>query len=328
MTRIGILALPGCFRSAVYGVMDLFSLANTLYGDKRFACDLLTPAGEAVESFSGDLLTSKADIWALEPDVVLLPPIFDRLEEVLAMERVVRRLADLHCAGSLITTVCAGSFLLAETGVLDGRSATTHWGLAEAFRGRYPRVNLQVERLLINGGDYICAGGVTAYMDLALHLVARFINPDISRQCARMMLIDPVREHQTPYGMGGFRKNHGDAAVLEVQLWLETAYARSVTVGEMAQRAGLGERTFHRRFKAATGETPVPYLQQLRAHAAGNLLENTDQSLEAVTEAVGYGDSSAFRKMFSRVMGCSPMNYRRRFGSRGRGAAAEAAPRG
>lgn len=317
MVRIGILGLPGCLHSAVSGLVEMLDLANAMAGSVIFSHAVLTDEGKPVRSYAGTLIEPDEPLGGGVVDIVVLPPILESLEKVLSRIRVIDWLAAHHASGRLVASICAGSFLLAEAGVLDGREATTHWNLAEEFRVRYPSVDLQVERLLVDGGDYVCAGGVSAWMDLALHLIARYAGSDVARRCAKMMLMDPHREHQAPYGMGGFRRNHGDAAILKAQSWLEENHAGSIHVGDMAQVAALGERTFQRRFRAATGKTPGQYLQQVRVEAAQTLLEASDACVEAVAEAVGYGDYSAFRKVFKKLMGCTPSVYRQRFGKVG-----------
>lgn len=314
MVNVGILGLPGCLHSAVSGLVEMLDLANAMAGIECFSHTVFTVDGWPVRTFSGTNIEPEAVLGNMAVDVMVLPPILEKVETVLSMSEVVAWMKAHHASGGRIATVCAGSFLLAETGVLDGREATTHWNLAEQFRARYPAVHLRVERLLVDGGDYVCAGGVSAWMDLALHLISRHAGSGVSRRCAKMMLMDPHREHQAPYGMGGFRRNHGDAAVLRAQTWLEENHANPIQVADMAREAALGERTFLRRFKAATGKSPGRYLQQVRIEAAQTFLETTGDSVEAVAEAVGYGDYSAFRKIFRRTMGCTPSDYRQRFG--------------
>ncbi len=317
MIEVGVLGVPGCLHSAVYGIGEILAQANSLHGTTLFSHGVRTPDGAPVAGYTGTVIPADGSLQDAAPDVVVLPPIIGSVDAILAEKMALRWLAECHASGRLIATICAGAFMLAETGVLDGRSATTHWNLAEQFRTRYPAVDLQIERLLVDGGDYICTGGVSAWMDLALHLVSRYAGRETALRCAKIMLMDPHREYQTPYGMGGFRKNHGDAAVLKTQLWLEKHYASGPRVREMAQEAALGEKTFLRRFRAATGKTPLQYLQQIRIEAAQTLLETTDRSVEHIAENVGYADYSAFRKLFKRIMGSTPSAYRQRFGGMG-----------
>lgn len=315
MVCIGIVGLPHCLHSAVAGVAEMLDLANAEAGEPIFSRRVATADGKSVACYGGSVLGADVPLAALRADVALLPPVLADLDGALATPGVVGWLAAHHAAGGRVATVCAGSFLLAETGVLDGRPATTHWNLADLFRARYPAVDLQVERLLVDGGDYVCAGGVSAWMDLALHLIARHAGGATARRCAKLMLMDPHRETQAPYGLGGFRRDHGDEPVRAAQAWLEEHHAAPIRVRDMARAAALGERTFQRRFLAATGKSPGRYLQQVRVVAAQTLLETTSAAVEEVAEAVGYGDYSAFRKSFARIMGCTPSAYRQRFGT-------------
>lgn len=318
MIQVGVLALSGCLASAVYGVIEILVLANSLVELELFTTKVFTVEGDSVTSYTGSTIASEGALDDAQPDIMILPPLMDSLEEALDTEKVAGWLADHHRAGGQIATVCAGSFLLAETGMLDGRDATTHWNLADMFRQRYPAVNLQVQRLLVDCGDYICCGGVSAWMDLALYLVTRHAGREVSRSCAKILLMDPHREHQTPYGMGGFQKNHNDAAILRAQTVIEENYSTQMVIGEIANEVGLGERTFQRRFRLATGKSPSVYVQQVRMEAAQVLLETTDMNVEEVAGKVGYNDYSAFRKLFKRIMGNTPSVYRRQFGVIGR----------
>lgn len=314
MIHVAILAVPGCLSSSVEGIREILTLANSLLESPRFATRVYSVDGKPVQSYTGAAIIPDHSLIGAEAAIIILPPIIDRIEKSLAMVEITDWLISHHASGGRIATVCAGSFLLAETGLLNGRDATTHWNLADMFKTRYPEVHLQVHRLVVDGGDYICCGGVSAWMDLSLHLLARFAGKDIARQCAKIMLMDPHREHQTPYGMGGFRKNHNNKGILKVQQFIEEHYAEPIQVKELATIATLGERTFLRHFRTATGKTPGQYLQQVRIEAAQTLLETTDSSVDSIAESIGYMDYSAFRKLFKRIMGCTPSAYRQRFG--------------
>lgn len=314
MIHVAILAVPGCLSSAVEGIREILTLANSLLESPRFVTKVVSVEGNPVQSYTGTMINPDYSLAGTKTDLIVLPPILDGVEESLAMAGITNWLISHHGAGGRIATVCAGSFLLAETGLLNGRDATTHWDFADMFKIRYPEVQLQTHRLIVDGGDYICCGGVSAWMDLSLHLLARFAGKDIARQCAKIMLMDPHREHQTPYGMGGFRKNHNNKNILKVQQFIEDSYSNPIQVKDMAAIASLGERTFLRHFRTATGKTPGQYVQQVRIEAAQTLLETTDLGVDRVAESIGYEDYSAFRKLFKRIMGCTPSAYRQRFG--------------
>lgn len=314
MIQIAILAVPGCSSSSIEGIRETLALANSLLDSPSFNISIHSVDGRPVTSYTGTLILPDHGLNQAETDIIILPPILEGIEQSLAMPEVKDWLLAHHSAGGRIATVCAGSLLLAETGLLNDREATTHWNLAEMFRSRYPKVQLHIHRLLVDGGDYICCGGVSAWMDLSLHLLTRFAGKDIARQCAKIMLMDPHREHQTPYGMAGFRKNHNNKGVLKAQQFIEENYSEPILVKAMADVAALGERTFLRQFQAATGKSPGQYLQQVRIEAAQTLLETTDLSVDSVAESIGYMDVSAFRKLFKRIMGYTPSTYRQRFG--------------
>lgn len=314
MIHIAILAVPGCLSSAVEGIREILTLANALLELPQFTTGVYSVDGKPIQSYIGSTIIPDHSLIGAKAEIIILPPILDRIEKSLGMVEITDWLTTHHASGGRIATVCAGSFLLAETGLLNGRDATTHWNLADMFKVRYPEVHLHVHRLIVDGGDYICCGGVSAWMDLSLHLLTRFAGKDIARQCAKTMLIDPHRAHQTPYGMGGFRKNHNNSGILKVQQLIEKQYAESIQVKEMATVAALGERTFLRHFRIATGKTPGQYLQQVRMEAAQTLLETTYLNVDNIAESIGYSDYSAFRKLFKRIMGCTPSAYRQRFG--------------
>jgi len=219
-----------------------------------------------------------------------------------------------HAEGTLLCSVCAGAFLLAGTGLLDGRAATTHWTYAEALAARFPKLRVDVDKLVIDDGDIITAGGLLAWTDLGLKLVDRLLGPTVMLETARFLLVDPAGREQRFYSSFSPRLQHGDAAVLKVQRWLQTQEGAKASVPAMAALAGLSERTFLRRFLKATGLKPTEYCQHLRVGKAREMLEFTGNSIDEIAWRVGYEDPGSFRKIFLRVMGLSPGEYRRRFG--------------
>lgn len=252
------------------------------------------------------------------PQVVILPPCLDDTAEQPLAACYRDWLREQHAAGVLLASVCAGAFALAEAGLLDGRTVTTHWALAAQMGARFPQVQVQPERMVIDDGDLITAGGLMAWTDLGLALVTRLLGPTIAAETARFLVVDLNRESQRHFSSFAPILDHGDVAVLGVQRWLQAEGGAEASLTDMATRAGLGERTFLRRFRAATGLKPTEYCQQLRVSKARELLEFSRQSIEQVAWQVGYADSGAFRKVFTRLVGLSPGDYRRRFGTAAR----------
>jgi transcriptional regulator GlxA family with amidase domain len=215
--------------------------------------------------------------------------------------------------GAVVAGVCGGVFLLAESGLLAGRRATTHWMFADELSRRFPDICVHSDSLVIDEGDIVTAGGVLAWANLGLSLVGRLLGPSIMTATARFILADPIGKEQRFYSNFSPRLRHGDKTILDIQRWLQTQAERSITVGELAQRASLGERTFLRRFVKATGIKPIEYHQRLRVMRSQQMLESSNDGLDQIATAFGYKDPGSFRRMFKRIVGLSPSEYRRRF---------------
>jgi transcriptional regulator GlxA family with amidase domain len=247
------------------------------------------------------------------PLILILPPsLGDPISRETAAP-LVRWLRDNHAAGTTLCSVCIGAFLLAETGLLAGRTATTHWACTEALATRFPDIRIDADKLVIDDGDLVTAGGLMAWIDLGLRLVDRLAGPTIMAETARFLLVDPPGREQRYYSSFSPRLMHGDQPILKVQHWLQADGARDVTVRSMAATAGLEERTFLRRFHGATGLTPTEYCQHLRIGKAREILEFTSRTVEQIAWEVGYADPGAFRKVFRKVTGLAPKEYRSRF---------------
>jgi transcriptional regulator GlxA family with amidase domain len=228
-------------------------------------------------------------------------------------EPYARWLLDRHAHGSTLAASCGGVFALAATGLLSGRPATTHWFFAEAFQQRFPDVRLDPDKMVIEDGDIITAGGLMAWTDLGLRIVDRLLGSTVVSETGSFMLIDSTGREQKYYSRFAPRLTHGDEAILRVQHWLQAREAKAVSIAEMAKVVSMEERTFQRRFKAATGMKPTEYAQHLRVGKARELLEFTRRPVEQIAWSVGYEDAAAFRKLFQRIVGLSPGNYRQRF---------------
>ena len=316
--RIGILLYPGAQTSAVLGLTDLFKVAcrtadNAEHATPRLLVRHLRIEGdeEPVVVFDSDPDATGEDTGPC--DVLILPPSLEPPISAEAAAPLARWLRTRHGEGSVLASVCAGAFLLAETGLLAGRTIITHWGSADAFRNRFPDVALDIDRLIIDGGDIISVGGLMAWTDLGLKLVERFLGPVVMAQTARMLLIDPPGREQRYYSGFAPRLTHGDAAIIKAQHFLQANGGREARLAILAKQAGLEERTFLRRFQKATGMTATDYAQRLRVAKAQELLQFGHSPIERIAWEVGYSDPGAFSKIFFRIVGLSPGEYRQRF---------------
>ncbi|MBT9315843.1 GlxA family transcriptional regulator [Leptothoe spongobia] len=313
---IGLLMYPGAQLSAVYGLIDLFLSTNRIAMEHtpRTVEPLLVsrwqinPNSKRVEVIDGN--------GPRQLTVVIIPPNLESRGTDEPDAVLLDWLKAQHEGGAVVCSICTAAFVLARTGLLNGRPATTHWALKDVLATQFPEVYVQTDQMVIEDGDIITAGGVTAWIDLGLKLIDRFLGPSVMLAVAQFFLIDPNGREQRFYSKFAPQFYHGDEAILRVQHWLQTHYSEAIAIADMTAVASLGERTFLRRFKKATGMKPIEYLQALRVGKAREMLEFSQTSFSEIAWKVGYEDQGAFRKVFVRLVGLQPGEYRRRFSVR------------
>lgn len=308
---IGLVLYPGAQISAVLGLADLFDIADRT-ARKRPDTDLPRLCVSQWLFEEGRSFPSPPETGS-GIDVLILPPTLSAPASAEAARPIAYWLRECHDGGCILASICGGAFLLAETGLLDGRSATTHWVYAEVFSHRFPRVAVDTDRLIIDDGDILTAGGLMSWTDVGLKLVDRFLGPTVMLETAQMLLVDPPGREQRYYSSFTPRLNHGDAAILKAQHWLQATGARDTSLTVLAEQAGLEERTFLRRFQKATGLTSSEYAQRLRVGRARERLQFGTLPVDTIAWEVGYSDPATFRKVFRRIVGLTPSEYRQRF---------------
>lgn len=324
MAHITLLAYPDCSMSSIIAPMDAFAMANLWYRHARtdavsatdlFSWDIVSMDGNPVKGYGNVLVTPGRAIHEItDTDVVILPGFLPPLQFIGAVPpRLSAWLRERHERGSMIGTSCTGTFFLAETGLLNDRIATTNWAFARYFQKCYPRVRLKPERILTEDNGLLCSGAVTSFLDLSLFLIERFGSGDLSAQCAKALLVDPNRRDQSPYVVFDYQKGHADEKVLTAQQRMEENFDRRISLDGLASELGISSRHFKRRFKSATGDSPLTYLQRVRIEAAKRKLETTRENITEITWQVGYADSNSFRRLFRKYTGLSPREYRERF---------------
>lgn len=333
MLRIAVLFLNGGYASTATLPVEIFLsagvLSNILNGEAAAPLFDVTTAsrdGAPVRTDRHLSLTPETGFAGLgTPDLVFVPAggleVAELARHGYDIDAVVARNAVVipwlrrwHAAGSAIAAVCSGVALVAEAGLLDGRRATAHWGLAERYRARFPAVDWRPEYLVTDHDGLCCGGGLNAAADLALYLVEKFAGREAATRCARAMLIEMPRTWQTAFTHFCPRAPHHDEAIQRAEEWLHRHHAGEVRLDALAARLGMSPRNFARRFRAATGETPLGYLHGLRIARAKRLLENSRLGIQEVAGEVGYNDLLFFRRLFRRHTGMSPSDYRKRFG--------------
>lgn len=297
--KIAIIHYPNALMSSVYGLGELFEMANGLYGcDSPFCCCLLT-----IDELND---TDKYDL-------VILPPSIQGKFYLNPDDELLNWLHRQLMQQATLCSACSGAFILAKGGFLDRRKVTTHWALAEEFQQRFPNVVLDTQQILINEGNIITAGGVMSWLDLGLEIVAQHAGPSIMAQLGKHLVIDTGDRAQSYYQQFIPKRNHGDSLISKAQLYLDQHYGDKIIIADLSLQFHTSERSFLRRFQQACGLKPSEYLQHLRIQKACDELERTKKSFDVISQEVGYDNSSACRKVFVRLIGLTPKEFRQRF---------------
>jgi len=323
--HVSLVALPEGSVSTLFGIFDVMNafsltgLAPDVPARPPFQVDIVGEVAGPLKLASGVPIDVQRSVHGVEAtDIVIVPSL------VLAPEgwrkgrypRLVEWLEGMYDRGAVLCSACSGIFLLAETGLFDGKDATVHFGYARAFSAAYPAVPIHPERVLTISGtreELVSSGASTTWHDLALYLIARYAGATAAQTVARMFALQWHQDGLTPYIVFEGRIDHGDAEIQSAQQWLSNHFSVANPVDQMIRRSKLAERTFKRRFVGATGLTPLTYVQRLRIEDAKRRLERTDASVDEISWRVGYEDAAFFRRLFKRTTGLAPGAYRKRF---------------
>jgi transcriptional regulator GlxA family with amidase domain len=322
-----IVAVPETAGSALYGMVDVLSVTGNVWqtltrtaptpppfrvrvvsvGRERFRCGNgipVEPSG-AIDEIDG-------------ADIVILPELWLGPDEHLSgrYPSLIQWIRARYQAGACVYSACSGALMLAETGLLNGCDATSHWGYQDLFRRHYPQVRFRPEPSLCFAdapGRIVTAGGTTSWHDLALHIISRHVSPGEAMRIAKVYLLKWHDEGQLPYEPLVRQQPHTDAVVHGCETWLREHFREPGVVARTVGHARIPERTLKRRFKQATGLALIDYVQNLRIEEAKHLLETSDQAVDEICFAIGYEDPSFFRRLFRRRTGVAPARYRRVF---------------
>ncbi len=325
--HVSLLALPEATGTPIHGMYETLTLVDAVAGDERgirpklFEVEIVGPERgiyNNVFSLPMEVQRSVSDVDQTDM-VIMASMLFENEEWVTGRyPETVEWLRAMHAGGADLCSACAGALVLAETGLLDGLEATTHWAFAPTFRRNFPNVELRVEELLITTGrnqELVMSGAASSWQDLVLYLIARHASPTAAQAIGKFLLYQWHRDSQAPYVAFSPPTGHGDAVVRELQTWIEDHYTIAAPVEEMARRSGMPQSSFIRRFRRATGYTPIQYVQQLRIEEAKRLLEQTTAPVDEVGWKVGYEEPAFFRRLFKRTTKLTPREYRQRFRS-------------
>ena len=301
---------------------EIFHSAGALWNDlnceparPRFRVGTVTMRGGAVRSPYGIGMAPAGSIDEVEQSDIIIVPSSGLETDLYLVENsaLLPWLRRHHEQGAYVVGVCVGAAYLAEAGLLDGRVATTHWAVCDSFRARWPQVDWRPEMFVTEDSRLLCSGGVCGSIDVSLYLVEKLCGHEVAVQCAKALLLPMPRIYQSGYSVLPVSRSHDDQRIRKAEAYLQEHFRSAVPTRCLAAEAGMGERSFVRHFKAATGRMPAAYVQAMRIEAAKTLLEQTGKPIAAVSAEIGYEDVGFFRSLFKRGTGMTPAEYRAHF---------------
>ena len=322
MLDVTIVLVNDGYASTSIGPMEVFYAAGRMWNvldghgaEPRFRISVASIDGAPVTSAYGLSITPQSSVDAIErSDLIMVsasglePNSWPQKAPELAPF-----LRKWHRRGAMIAGMCTGVAFLAEAGLLDGRRATTHWGVARRFEQLYPRVDWHPEVLITEDAGIFCSGGVYSSVDLSLYLVEKLCGHQIAVECSKALLINMPRFYQSGYSILPISRPHSDQKIRQFEEYLQANFSRALSIDELARLVGMSRRNFLRRFKAATGSMPGSYLQMFRVAAARQMLEESVTPVQRIASAVGYDNVTFFRQIFRRYTGVTPAEYRSNF---------------
>lgn len=249
-----------------------------------------------------------------QTDLIVIPALSGDLKSSVEMnQRFIPWIVAHHAKGAEVASLCVGSFLLAATGLLDGKKCSSHWSSANKFRELYPQVELLDGAIITEENGIYSSGGANSYWSLLLYLIEKYTNRDTAILASKFFAVDIDRDSQAAFMMFEGQKNHDDSEVLQAQLFIEQNFQDKITVDDLANMVSVGRRSFERRFKKATKNTVIEYIQRVKIESAKRSFESSRKNINEVMYDVGYTDTKAFRTLFKKITGLTPIEYRNKY---------------
>jgi transcriptional regulator GlxA family with amidase domain len=319
MKHISILVPKGAILGSLEGSRQLLTQVNEFMKEKGepplFKVQLIGLSKET--PLSGGLFTVNTPVLFNEidkTDLIIIPAIDGDLKQAIELNSAfIPWIVKQHQAGAEVASLCLGAFLLASTGLVEGKKCATHWMAANAFRAMFPNVNLVTEKIMTDEQGIYTSGGAFSYLNLILYLIEKYAGRNMAILSAKVFAIEMERASQSPFIIFQGQKEHADEPVKKAQEFIETNFQEKITVDQLASMLALGRRNLERRFKKATANTVVEYIQRVKIEAAKMSLEISQENVNEVMYNVGYTDSKAFRTTFKRITGLSPVQYRNKY---------------
>ncbi len=323
MKHISILVPKRAILGSLEGARQLFTQVNHFLLQQGrppvFEVQLVGLTNET--PVSGKAYTIHSDVLLPDlkkTDLIIIPAVDGDLEEAIKInEPFIPWIKNQYEQGAEVASLCMGAFILAATGLLNGRKCATHWLASNQFRTMFPEVDLVTEKIITHEQGIYSSGGAFSYLNLLLYLIEKQAGRDIAILTAKVFAIELDRKTQSPFIMFNGQKQHEDEPIKQAQEYIEKNTSEKLSVEELALRFAIGRRNFERRFKKATSNTPVEYMQRVKIEAAKKHLENSTRNINEVMYEVGYSDTKAFRTVFKKITGLSPIDYKNKYNLEG-----------
>ena len=319
MKHISILVPKGAILGSLEGSRQLLTQVNQFFNargsDPIFQVQLVGLSTET--TLTGGLFVARSERTIHEvdrTDLIIIPAVEgDLVQAIEANKEFFPWIVKQYKQGAEVASLCLGAFLLASTGLLSGRRCATHWMAENTFRKMFPDVTLVTEKVITDENGLYSSGGAFSYMNLILYLIEKFAGREIAVLAAKVFAIEIAREDQLSFIIFQGQKDHDDEQIKKAQEFIEANFQEKITVDQLASRFAIGRRNLERRFKRATSNTVVEYIQRVKMEAAKINLESSRENVNEVMYKVGYTDTKAFRNTFKRITGLSPLQYRIRY---------------
>lgn len=319
MKRVSILIHPEFLPASIVGPIDVFAAVNSYEGAEAkgpfFDVRLIGTTTREVRigsiTFHCDALIDEVQ----ETDMILIPAVADNMEACLSScAEWYPWLSRMHLVhGAEVVSFCKGAFVLASSGLLNGKTATTHWAGMDDFKIMFPEVKLKPEALITEHSGIYTSGGATSYMNMLLYLVEKYCGRDVSLWASKIFLVDLNPGKQDQFVIFNRQKNHADQQIRKAQEYIEAHFDKPLSISALANYVQVSRRSFVRRFKKATRNTPLQYIQRVKIEAAKQALEQSNATISRVMSDVGYQDEKSFRNLFKKLTGITPAEYRRKY---------------
>jgi transcriptional regulator GlxA family with amidase domain len=312
--RIAVLKYEDAVPTCVTGPADIWSGMSRMYPvltgipmEMQIDVDFVTASGKTVTA-SGKT-TGKYDL-------IIIPAMrFEKIGQVMAREqKMISWLQDQYAQGAELASICVGAFLLASTGLLTGKKATTNWLFADLFRKHFPYIILEDDKVIVDQGRLYSCGGAFSFTSFMIYLIEKHCGHEMAIAASKILMINVHEQPQSTFSIFKFQHEHPDEVITKAQLYMEKNYKQPLTLEDLAGRSNMSVRNFIRRFEQATTNTPFEYLQRVRVEAAKKILETKKDGVEQVASRCGYEDVDYFRKIFKRYVAMTPKAYQEKYG--------------